>query len=118
MAARSVDQRVLGAGTTVRFGLLLALLLAASASAISDFLARIADPNNDGFGCILASGGDPSGDWLAALLRPISTGADTALGVCVKQHVDFAPWWAPMLGIGVLLAVAGAFFWGIPAWRG
>ena len=116
--ARSVDQRVLGAGTTVRFGLLVVLLLAASATAISGFVDWLADSDNDALGCSLAAGYDPSGSWLANMFGPVSAGAEAALSACLDRYVQPGPWWGPMLGIGLLLGVAGAFLWGIPAWKG
>ncbi|MFC8529715.1 M48 family metalloprotease [Nocardia sp. NPDC057227] len=118
MAVRSVDQRVLGAGTTVRFGLLLVLLLAAGASAISSFFSLIIDPDNNDLQCLLASGVDPNSDWLTVLTRSTIGEDQTALAACLEQYAQSPPWWGPILGIGLLLVVAGAFFWGIPAWKG
>lgn len=119
MTVRRVDQRVLGAGTTVRFGLLLALLVAASANGVSYFLSQIADPNSNTYGCYLASGWDPNDGFLAELVRSFSTNATTpALEACLEHYAPSAPWWGPTLGIVPLLVVAGAFFWGIPASKG
>lgn len=120
MAADRVDQRVLGAGTMIRFGLLLVLLLAASAAGISDVLAWIADPNSNSNGCELASGWNPSGGYLTELETTFTAvgGRTPALTACLEHYSHSAPWWGLPSGIGLLLAVAGAFFWGIPAWKG
>lgn len=120
MAADRVDQRVLGAGTMVRFGLLLLLSLAASAAGISEVLAGIADPNSNGNGCELASGWNPSSGYLTELETSFTAagGRTPALTACLEHYSHSAPWWGLPSGIGLLLAVAGAFFWGIPAWKG
>lgn len=121
MAMQNVDQRVLGAGTTVRFGLLLALLVAASASAISAFLSTVVDPHNNSSGCALAAGLNPgsglNSGYLSQLLS-IPAAEKPAVTACLERYVPGVPWWGPILGLGLLIGVAGAFFWGIPAWKG
>lgn len=119
MAAQRVDRRVLGAGTTVRFGLLVVLLVAASAAGISDVLGWITDPNSNANGCELASGWNPNSGYLPELARSFATqGTAPAQSACLARYSPSAPWWVLIAGIGLVFVVAAAFFWGIPAWKG
>ena len=116
-AVRSVDQRVLSAGTTAGFGLLLVMLLAASTAVITDFFGANVDPNGNTLGCALAAGVDPNSD-INTMTMPLLAG-EHALESCVAHYAPGTmPWWSLVLGLGLLAGVAGAFFWGIPAWRG
>lgn len=116
-ASRGVDQRVLSAGTTARFWLLVVLLLAASTAAISDFFAEYANTSGNALGCVLAAGVDPD-SGMNTMMMPLLAG-QSALKACIAQYAPgTTPWWGVALGVGLLAGVAGAFFWGIPAWRG
>lgn len=118
-AASGVDQRVLGAGTTVRFGLLLVLLLAAGAFVLSSGV-RVVQPgyNAVSVGCALAGGVDPGGGWLAAVRSGRSMDTRTsAFAACLQRFAPAFPIWAYALGFLAVMVVAAGFFWGIPAWK-
>jgi Zn-dependent protease with chaperone function len=119
MQARTkVDERVLGAGTTLRFGLLLVLFTVSSASMMWDHIILrrlLGDPNNDGFGCTLAGGYDPEvGD--ATNFGAMMGHNAQPLDACMARYVP--AWWAPVLVIAFLITAAGGLYWWLPAWKG
>ena len=114
-----VDQRVLAAGTTLRFILLLGLFLTASVVMLPDsivfkpFLDN--DPNSDGLGCLLAAGVGPDSTHLANELA--LTRNEKPLKDCYQEFVTPLPWWIPFAAVGLLVVIAAAHYWWYPAWR-
>lgn len=109
-----IDERVLGAGTSVRFATLLFLLLAASGSMMLTVISGLSD--GDEAGCNLAAGVDPddSGFWSKA--RSIS-GQAVAHRLCMATWAPAPAWWQ-VVGWPVLLTVsAGLLFRVLPLWK-
>jgi Zn-dependent protease with chaperone function len=107
---------VLGAGTTAQFCLLLVLLVAASTAVIPDLFNANNDPHDNTLGCALAAGLHPD-SGLNSMIVPLLAGGN-ALTACLERYVPSASLWGQVLGVGLVAGAAGAFFWGIPAWRG
>ncbi|MER5758871.1 M48 family metalloprotease [Streptomyces sp. NPDC002082] len=110
----AVDERVLGAGTSVRFATLLFLLLAASGFMILNVLSTLAD--GDQAGCDLAAGLDPRDHdyWTRAVT---TTGQATAYRWCFATWAPPPPWWQ-VFGWPLMVAlVAGALFYVLPLWK-
>ncbi|MEV5550932.1 hypothetical protein AB0L35_33180 [Streptomyces sp. NPDC052309] len=85
-----VDERVLGAGTGVRFTMLLFLMLAASGAMMLAVVTALAD--GDRAGCELAAGVDPDdpGFWTVAVSI---TGQAYAFEYCESLWAPAPPWW-------------------------
>lgn len=119
--ARADKQALIGA-TTVRFLLLLFLLLVTSLSMVSELTKTISIPgiyehHDISAGCELAAGEDPSSAAAAPLLRA-ATSYWRAYRACLAHYGWSPPWWAP-LALTAGLAVAVMFLcWEIPAWKG
>ncbi|GAA2776165.1 M48 family metalloprotease [Saccharopolyspora taberi] len=115
MAGQPVDERVLSAGTTVRFVLLVVLLLVAGGSIALDLIG-IGLPDSHDWGCALAAGWDP-GDGTDQATSISLIDQASAYDACVERYAPAPPWWMP-LGWPVLLsAVAAALFFGLAAWK-
>lgn len=84
--AKSLDDRVLGAGTTLRFVLLLMMFAAGSAAMTSNVVTLVTDPGNMDTGCLLADGVNPAGGLWSGLAA-LDYGNDTALSRCFAQYV-------------------------------
>lgn len=112
-----VDEEAIGAGTTVRFALLVILLLMSSASMILDVITGLSGANDeDGFGCALAAGADPVHS--SAIDTMAHTQAQrAAFDACVARYEAPPPWWVTLGWPILVLAVAVALFWGLPAWK-
>lgn len=111
------DERVLVAGTTLRFALLLALLAAAGASMIPRTVWHLlASPEKADLGaaCFLAAGIDPSVSANASFVQ--SRRQPAALEECTARFAqDFT---AVSVGVGfVALAAAFAVYRLLPLWR-
>jgi ABC-type histidine transport system ATPase subunit len=116
MAARRVDQRVLSAGTMAQFCLLLVLLIAASTAVIPDVFNVNNDPHDNTLGCALAADLNPDSGLNSMTAQLLAS--KNALTACLEHYVPSASLWAQVLGVGLVADAAGAFFWGIPAWKG
>ncbi|WP_217144740.1 M56 family metallopeptidase [Streptomyces sp. AC627_RSS907] len=109
-----IDERAMGAGTTVRLALLVVLLLAAGGAMMLPAVTSLHD--RDALGCRLAAGIDPdrSGDMASAVAA-----LDQAVPyeACVDRYAPPpAPW--QMYGWPVLLAAAAVLlFLLLPAWK-
>ncbi|MFE4059039.1 M48 family metallopeptidase [Streptomyces sp. NPDC059096] len=109
-----IDERAMGAGTTMRFALLIVLLLAASGAIMLPVVGSL--HSGDRVGCQLALGIDPdrSGDMASAV---------NALAQAVPYHACMAKYAPPpalwqIYGWPVVLSVAaGLLFALLPAWK-
>ncbi|HKR51387.1 MAG TPA: M48 family metalloprotease [Pseudonocardiaceae bacterium] len=109
-----VDERAMGAGTTVRFALLVVLMLVASGSMMLNVANRLSDSAD--WGCALAAGWDPdNGTDQATMVRIV--GQASAHQACVARYAPPPPWWVPLVGPALLLAMAGVLFFGLSAWK-
>ncbi|MFJ1707009.1 M56 family metallopeptidase [Kitasatospora sp. NPDC088346] len=109
-----IDERVLGAGTSIRFVTLLILVLAVSGAMALEVIRGLAAGDTDG--CDLAAGVDPDdgGFWAKTLSI---TGQATAYRFCFSRWAPAPPWWQ-VFGWPVLLtAVAGLIFGVLPRWK-
>ncbi|MEV0411464.1 M56 family metallopeptidase [Streptomyces sp. NPDC050448] len=115
--AAPLDERVLAAGTTLRFVLLLLLLAAAGASMVPrtvwHLLASSATADKEA-ACWLAAGLDPQASMNASYVQ--YTRNEAALKACTAQYSqDFD---GVSLGVGaVAIATAVAVYWLLPVWR-
>ncbi|MGF1428245.1 sensor domain-containing protein [Kitasatospora sp. LaBMicrA B282] len=107
-----LDERVLGAGTTLRFVVLLTLFVAGTVMMTDDVTATLASGRRHGdLECALAAGADPGvGAYLGA---PASTPAYRA---CVARYVPDLHWVAAVVLVTVVLAAAGLYRL-LPRWR-
>ncbi|MET7797419.1 M48 family metalloprotease [Streptomyces decoyicus] len=112
----NVDERILGAGTGLRFALLLVLFLTSSATVASKIIESLADPRNIRVGCALAAGGNPESDYLGIALATMRAG--DAYRACLSRYVPSASAWVPLAVLAVLLTGAGALYWTLPRWKG
>ncbi|MFE9258210.1 M48 family metalloprotease [Streptomyces sp. NPDC006879] len=116
-ASPPLDERVLAAGTTLRFVLLLLLLAAAGASMVPrtvwHFLASSEKADKE-VGCWLAAGLDPSASMNASFVQ--YTQNASAFKTCVAQYrQEFG---GVSLGVGAGAIVAAlAVYWLLPVWR-
>lgn len=114
-AARSrIDERAMGAGTTVRFALLVVLLLAAGGAMMLPVVNSLR--HTDAIDCTLAAGIDPdrNGD-MASVANALSQAV--AHRACMEEH---APPPAPWLLYGwpvLLLVTAALLFVLLPVWK-
>lgn len=109
-----IDERVLGAGTSVRFATLLFLLLAASGSLMLTVISGLAD--GDEAGCDLAAGVDPGDTGFWSRARSVS-GQAVAYRLCMATWAPAPSWWQ-VVGWPVLLTVsAGLLFRALPLWK-
>ncbi|MFF7725357.1 M48 family metallopeptidase [Streptomyces sp. NPDC008001] len=108
-----VDERALGAGTTVRFVLLLVLLLVSSGSMMQFAADRLSV--KPGYACLLAAGGDPNegGDHATA----VRAAHHDAYQACVDRYEPAAPWWLNLVWPVLVVAVAVVLFRCLPAWK-
>lgn len=103
-----------GAGTTQRFVLLVALFLGGSLSMLSDLLLLVTDPHNDLAGCALAAGVDPvhnsPANYLATATAPFHT--------CINDFIG--PWkmlWQPLIALAGVMVLAVLLFLLLPRWK-
>ncbi|MER5639491.1 M56 family metallopeptidase [Kitasatospora sp. NPDC002227] len=105
-----LDERAVSAGTTVRFALLLVLLLVSGSSMIISVATRLQPSRDlDGFGCELAAGADPlhAGD-LATVA--VAAAQKAAYQSCVDRYGALPPWWLAAAAPLLLLTAAGLVF--------
>lgn len=112
-----VDERVIGAATTVRFALLVILLLVSSASMILDVITGLSGQNDlDGLGCEFAAGADPLHSSETAV-QAHGLAQNAAFDACLARYEPPPSWWVT-LGWPILVStMAIALFWGLPAWK-
>ncbi|GHF42020.1 hypothetical protein GCM10010218_23890 [Streptomyces mashuensis] len=105
------------AGTTLRFVLLMVLLLV-SCGHVLDRIARNAVlPKGMGtYGCLFAAGADPYHDAGVELLFTVSAQAK-AFDACMARYDPSLPWWVAIAWPAMLLAVAAVLFRLTPRWK-
>ncbi|WP_371503074.1 M48 family metalloprotease [Kitasatospora sp. NBC_00374] len=109
-----VDERVLGAGTSVRFAMLLFLLLVASGSMMLTVIRGLSDGDQEG--CRLAAGVDPDDQGFWGPTVSI-TGQAVAFTYCMSKWAPAPPGWQ-VVGWPLLLTVsAGLLFHALPLWK-
>lgn len=108
-----MDERLIGAGTTVRFVLLMVLLVVASGSMMRDVLGGIS--GSDSMGCLLAGGADPDGSILQVQLVLLQQ--TPAYDECMARFHPPPPWWMVLGWPVVVLLGAIVLFRVLPAWR-
>ncbi|UZJ32826.1 M48 family metalloprotease [Streptomyces endophytica] len=111
-----VDERVLGAGTGLRFVLLMVLFLTSSATVTNKIVESVADPRNIRVGCALAAGANPDSDYLGIALTTVRAG--DAYQRCLDRFVPSAAGWVPVVVLGALLVAAAGLYWMLPRWKG
>ncbi|GAA2692099.1 M48 family metalloprotease [Streptomyces lunalinharesii] len=104
----------MSAGTTMRFVLLLVLMVVASGTMIVGVLSGLNRPS--GLGCLLAAGADPNEGTVAATSASVITQSD-AYDACEARFNSSLPWWLGLAWPVLLLVVAGVLFVGLPAWK-
>ncbi|WP_441249098.1 M48 family metalloprotease [Kitasatospora sp. McL0602] len=113
-----IDERALGAGTTVRFAMLLVLLLAASGSMMLPAIyGGLHSDSVLGYqSCELAAGVDPvrGGDAISAAGV---LGQDVAFLACLAKYAPPPPWWEIVGWPALLSAAAGVLLLALPAWK-
>ncbi len=115
-AASPFDERVLGAGTTARFVLLLVLFVAGSAATTYDLVERLyLFPSNPYGGCLLAAGFNPEAGTGAEMVPTLRYGA--ALNACWASHVPDVSW-IPLVAPLVFIALAAGLYRALPMWKG
>ncbi|MFB9905606.1 M48 family metalloprotease [Allokutzneria oryzae] len=116
LVRRRVDERVLGAGTTQRFVLLVVLLVLASGSMALSVASGLSDSDGGGWGCALAAGWDLShGDDRATMMARLAQ--PHAYETCIARFAPPPPWWIPLVWPVLLTAAAGVLFLCLSAWK-
>lgn len=109
-----VDERAMGAGTAVRFVLLLILLLVSSGSMMRVVTGRF--DGGIGYGCLLAAGGDPTQGTNRAVYTRIIAYYD-AYQACGDRYEPAAPWWLTLLWPVLLVTATVVLFRRLPLWK-
>ncbi|MFH7596364.1 M48 family metalloprotease [Streptomyces racemochromogenes] len=109
-----IDERALGAGTTIRFVMLVVLMLAASGAMGLPVVRTL--HAGDASDCLLAAGLDPNRAGEAAALTRL--GAQwVPFWACMDQSAPLPPWWQIAVLPVLLVAAAVLLFLLLPAWR-
>ncbi|RDI25357.1 M48 family metalloprotease [Lentzea flaviverrucosa] len=113
-ARSGVDERAMTAGTTVRFALLVVLLLVASGGWMLSVATGLYGSGT--WGCRLAAGVDPNdgGDLAAAFHTVVQRDAYQA---CLARFVRQPPGWVMFAWPLLVLVVARMLFLALPWWR-
>ncbi|MBO1415338.1 M48 family metalloprotease, partial [Streptomyces sp. FH025] len=111
------DERAITAGTTMRFVLLVALLVVSSGAMVTQVLhIRAIAPSQHGTGCLLSAGADPfDGTDTGTLIAGLNQ--YDAYEACVDRFEPAPSWWPATVWTALLVAAAGAVFWAIPRWK-
>ncbi|MFF0782088.1 M48 family metallopeptidase [Streptomyces sp. NPDC003720] len=111
----SGDTRPVGDGTTVRFAVLVILIMATSGLMLM-YVAIWWVSHADSSGCGLAAGLDPSHPSdLQAAVSQINQGM--AYANCQRRFAQPPPWWVPVSWLALLAAAAVALFGWLPVWK-
>ncbi|MEV8529085.1 M48 family metalloprotease [Streptomyces sp. NPDC052000] len=107
--------RPVSAGTTVRFALLVILILAASGLMLLDVAYWWVSTANSSV-CSLASGIDPDRHSDLGMLVQGTTQAH-AYTACMQRYAPPPLWWIPLSWLAVVCAAAGVLFFWLPVWK-
>ncbi|WP_432932773.1 M48 family metalloprotease [Microbispora sp. CA-135349] len=113
VAPPRIDERSMVAGTTVRFTLLLVLLLVSSGSMMQSVINRLYGADN--YGCLLAAGGDPNQgiqSYAARITRYFA-----AVQTCRDRFEPEAPLWLTLLWPALLVTATVVLFRCLPRWK-
>ncbi|MFC4011306.1 M48 family metalloprotease [Nonomuraea purpurea] len=114
IAPPRIDERAMVAGTTVRFTLLLVLLLVSSGSMMLTVTNQFYGASD--YGCLLAAGGDPNqGVGRASTARIVPY--FEAYQACRERYEPGAPLWLTLLWPALLVAATVVLFWCLPRWK-
>ncbi|ASO20574.1 Zn-dependent protease with chaperone function [Actinoalloteichus hoggarensis] len=109
-----VDERALSAGTTVRFVLLVALLVMSSSLMVLHV--ALALSAYDGFGCSLAAGVAPGIDSAADVIARRGLQWE-AYRACSIRYAPPPPWWVLPGWWAVLALLTALVFWALSRWK-
>ncbi|MDX6392792.1 MAG: hypothetical protein QOJ73_3855 [Streptosporangiaceae bacterium] len=110
-----IDENVLGAGTTPRFLLLLALIVTSGGTMIETMHGWWTGQADDLYDCFLAAGWDSDRGYGINVTVMMGANHD-ALMACLARFA--LPWWLiPALALPPLV-LAAALYWWLPAWKG
>ncbi len=116
-ATAALDERVVAAGTTLRFVLLLLLFTVGSFSMFSYVVENISGSVGNETGCLLAAGIDPGASSWAAAVQFMSEPANSAAyHACMARYAPDAVW-LPLAATCLLMTVAFLMYWLLPAWK-
>ncbi|WP_169978156.1 M48 family metalloprotease [Microbispora sp. H10836] len=114
VAPPRIDERAMTAGTTVRFALLLVLLLVSSGSMMHAVINQFYGA--DSYGCLLAAGGDPNQGYGRANAARIAPNFD-AFRACQDRYEPGAPLWLILLWPALLVTATVVLFRCLPRWK-
>ncbi|HTF52676.1 MAG TPA: hypothetical protein VK735_34955 [Pseudonocardia sp.] len=95
----------------------MALVAASTVSMMSDHIVLrrlLGDPNNDSAGCNIAAGRDPGGTFWGSFTALAGRNAE-ALKACAEPFQ--IAWWAPIVVVGTVFALAAVLCWATPLWK-
>lgn len=114
MAPSRADEREISAGTTMRFALLVILLMVSSGAMMSTFTDQHYQSDGyGGFGCELAAGFDPpfGGE------SPGVSSVWLPLRACLARYDPSPPWWLTFAWPVLVMCAAAGLFWILPVWK-
>ncbi|MEU5302876.1 GPP34 family phosphoprotein [Streptomyces noursei] len=110
-----VGDRPVGAGTTMRFALLVVLILVTSGLMLL-YMAYWWVSKADSYRCSLAAGVDPDHATDLQIIVSRSTQSMAYLD-CQRHYAQPPPWWVPVSCLVLLSAAAVALFYWLPVWK-
>lgn len=112
--APRLGERPLLSGTTMKFVLLIVLIVVTSGSIMAEVAAFLQHGPQDAYGCLLAAGGDPS-QYRASLGVTMAHAA--AYHACENAHEPPVHWWLIAAWPAVLVAGSALLFRLLPRWK-
>lgn len=104
----------MGTDITVRFVLLMVLLLISSCLMMLDVTAGLYGLGDGG--CTLVLSADPS-RGIELFTDFHATTQSSAYEACIHRYETSPTWWVTVAWLALLIAATVVLFWGIPAWR-
>jgi Zn-dependent protease with chaperone function len=117
-SSAALDERVLTAGTTLRFALLVLLCVVSSVNLIPGVLSELFVSNRDlnmQVACLLAAGIDPASNHQTDFQNGVSNGR--AFNACEAAYAPNLDWVWVVAVVVLLVAVIGVY-WFMPTWQG